>query len=596
MAAYLKREVRTVQRWEKKEGLPIHRLQHDKLGSIYAYKSELDAWWNDRRPRLETQPEAPANGADLEPHEVPAVPAPSEPAPTTIFSRGPRPGFTAANRAAAGVLSIVLLLLVVYSIRQSFEHEGTPRPQGKLMLLVLPFENLSGDPTQEHFSDGLTDELITELSQLQPEELGVIARTTAMLYKKTQKSAEEVARELGVQYILEGTVRKEGDRLRITGQLIQASDQANLWAQAFDRELKSVLAVQSEVAAAIASQIQLKLTAQKQAQLRSPREVNAEAYELYLWGRQFSLQRSPEGILKGIDFFQQALQKDPGYAQAYAALSDALNLVAFYGLQAPQQTYPKARAAAEKALSLDESLAEGHAALANLSYDYEYNWEKADRAFRRAIELNPNYAQGRHWYAQFLVVWGRIEASRREIEIAQRLDPLSVVIATDVALIEYYARNYGRAVEIARKVTNLAPDYPLGQLWLGRALLMQGKQAEAITVLKKAVEVQPGNPLTLTILAHAYATTGRKAEARTMIRQLEEAGRQKYLSPAFVAVIYVGLGEYDRALDFGERGYEERAGLLTRLEMEPISDGMRALPRFQALVRKLGLTPKPTRP
>ncbi len=591
VAAYLKREVRTVQRWEKKEGLPIHRLQHDKLGSIYAYKSELDAWWNERRPRLEAQPEAPAEAGDLEPYEVPAIPAPL-PEVTTRVSSLPRPGFTSASRAAAGLVAATLLILVIYSIRESFKPGKATPPPGKLMLVVLPFENLSNDPEQDHFSDGLTGEMITQISGLEPERLGVIARTTAMLYRKTQKTAEEIGRELGVDYILEGTVQREEDQVRVNGQLIQVSDQTHIWAQGYDRELRGILAVQSELAQAIADQIRLKLTEQTRARLANPPEINVEAYEAYLWGRQNSNLRTPDGLARGIAYFQKAIDKDPKYAPAYAGLSDALNLMAFYSFLPPKDTYPKARAAAEQALSLDATLAEPYAALGNLSYEYEYNWEKADKSFRRALELNPSYAAGRQWYGAFLTLWGKVREGREQSLLARKLDPLSIAIATDVSLTYYYARDFDRAAEEARKAIALDPNYSLGHFWLARALLQKGDRTAAIAAFKKALQVQPGNLLAKALLAHACGVAGQRAEAEAILRELQEFSRSRYLSPAYVSLVYLGLGDYEKALDWGERAWDERAGLLTRLNMDPISDGMRNRPRFKNLIKKLGITPE----
>ncbi|MBI3404776.1 MAG: tetratricopeptide repeat protein [Acidobacteria bacterium] len=580
VSAYLKREVRTVQRWEKNEGLPIHRLQHEKLGSVYAYKSELDAWWKDRKPRLEQQPE-PAEAVDA-----------PDATPSPIDSPLPRGnGFSAASRVGRGLGFIILIGLTIYAIRESQKTPPHIQAKEKVMLAVLPFQNLSGKEEDEPFSDGLTEEMITQLSRLQPERLGVIARTTAMQYKNTKKTAEEIGRELGVDYILEGSARLEGKRVRISGQLILVSDQTHLWASNYDRDLESVLVVQSEVARAIADQIQLNLSPQRQQQLANPRPVNAEAYEAYQWGRHLTYQRTPDGIKHGVEFFRKSIQADPNYAPAYAGLADVTNFAAFYSFMPPKEAYPQAVEAAKRALKLDESLGEAHASLANLQYEYEYDWQAAGKSFERAVELGPSYSTGREWYAVYLAMLGQHDKASQQIQIAQKLDPYSVAILADVALLHFYAREYDAAIEQAQKAITLDPNYALGHFWLGRALLMKGRHEEGIAALKKSTEVQPGNLLALAVLGNAYGVAGKKDEAEKIIQQLKEFQPQRYLSPAYMSLVYLGIKDHTRALEWAEKGFVEHAGLLTRLKMDPIADGLHGDPRYEKLLNKLGFPP-----
>ena len=590
IAAYLGREVRTVQRWEKKEGLPVHRHLHDKLGTVYAYKSELDAWRNSRRLVFEQEDQAEEAGQEESFTPESGTSRPAEPEDTQEEAP-PRRG---AFRLATWSLLAVLVAGGLYLGRRSFAPQPKPRA-GKVMLAVLPFENLSGDAQQEFFSDGITEEMITQLGRLQPDRLGVIARATMMQYKGGHKSVEEIGAELHVEYILEGSVRRAGDRVRIAARLIQVNDQTHLWAEDYDRDLRDILAIQSDVARAIAGQIQLKLTpaqttltaSRARLGLAGTRAVNPEAYDAYLRGRFFWNNRTDEGLKKSIDEFNLAIQKDPNDALAYAGLADSYDVLGFFGLLPPQEAYRKAKAAALKALELDDSIAEAQVSLADVAYHYERDWAGAERQFKRALELNPNYPTAHQWYAVFLDVMGRTEEARVEIDRARALDPLSLVIHTDTASHFYYARQYDQAIEEARKALEMVPDFPLGHVWLGMAYLQKKSYSEAIAEFRRARATWPTNMTVLALLGHAYGAAGQHSEALNVINELKSLSRQRYVSPACFAVVYIGMGDRNQAFQWIDKAYQEHAPLLARLKSEPLVDSLRSDPRFNRIVARL---------
>ncbi len=585
IAAYLRRDVRTVQRWEKKAGMPVHRHLYDKLGAVYAYRPELDTWWRDRRPPDEDEPEQEVK---LEPEEKPEPEAEPEQSiepqrnkpEEEIVSPAP------AKQAISPWLLLVLggvVFLAIYLLRPKIWPEVKP-PSGKVMLAVLPFDNLSGDPQQDYFSDGLTEEMIAQLGRMHPDRLGVIARTTIMQYKGTHKSAEEIGAELRVDYILEGSVRRDGNKARITAQLIQVSDQTHRWAEDYDRDLRDILALQSDVAKAIARQIQLQLTPQQQQRLTQTRAVNPEAYEAYLRGRFFWNKRTDDALQRSIDYFNEAIQKDPSYALAHAGLADTYGVLAFFSVRPPNEAYPRAKAAALRALQLDDSLGEAHALLADVMYHYDWDWPAAEARFKRAIELNPNYATAHQWYAVFLDLSGRIEEAGVEIEHARALDPLSLAINTDAAGHYYYARQYDQAVAQCRKALDMDPNFPLAHIWLGMAYVQKKMYPEAIEEFRK---VQSVSPTALALLGHTYGLSGRQSEALGVLQDLRNLSRRRYVSPAFFASVYIGLGDANQAFRWLDQAAQVHSPMLVRLKMEPVVDSLRSDPRFAAMLQKV---------
>jgi TolB-like protein/tetratricopeptide (TPR) repeat protein len=557
IAVYLKRGPRTVQRWEREQGLPVHRLAHGKQGQVFAYKPELDAWWNSRGAALEK--EAPEHRRS----------------PAWLI-----------GLAAALVL---LLVAIAFLAGRQLWRPSTP-PDSKVVLAVLPFENLSGDREQEYFSDGLTEEMITELGRLRSQRLSVIARSAVMRYKKKSKSVAEIARDLTADYLLEGSVRREGQRVRITAQLIRASDQTHLWAESYDRDLVGILALQGDVARAVAGQIRLALSAEEESRLARARPVVPEAHEAYLRGRFFWNKRTPEDLRKGLGYFQQALAKDPWFAPAYAGVADANILLEDYADVSPKEALPKAKAAAQRALEIDAGLAEAHASLAMVKFSYEWDWAGAERGFQRAIELSPSYATAHHWYALLLASLGRLEEALPEIRRAQRLEPFSASLkCAEAWRIHAAARRYDLALEELRTAGELDSNSYFPHNRRGLVYVLTGKHDEGIQELQRAVPPQGFSPHFLADLGTGYALAGRTAEAGNVLKTLQERSAQTYVSPYRLALIHAALGEKDAALKRLHQAFEERDIGMVQLKVEPRLDPVRQDPRFQDLLRRMNL-------
>jgi TolB-like protein/DNA-binding winged helix-turn-helix (wHTH) protein len=521
----------------------------------------------------------------------------------TSARRAPAPGaapvVTASHSTRRVWLRILLVAAVVSVVAGAAYVVGRrsgPRnslPPGRVMLAVLPFQNLSGDPQQEYLSDGLTEEMITQLGRMNSERLGVIARTSTMQYRNTPKSVDQIGRELGVSFILEGSVRRTGDHVRISAQLIQVKDQTHLWAENYDRDLRDVLALQSDVARAIAHEIAVNLTPQQQNRLASARPVDREAYDLYLKGRYFWNKRSEDGFTKAIEYFQQAIAQDANYAQAYAGLADAYALLgSMPNAEIPRKAaMPLARAAALKALQIDESLAEAHTSLAFVRMHYDWNWPGAEKEFQRAIELNPDYATAQQWHAYDLMVMGRTEESLAEIHRAQELDPLSLIINTDAVELMYYARRYDEAIRQGRKTIDMDPGFALVHEFMGLVYLQMKQYTEAIAELQEGFRVSGNRIDFLSDVAIGYALAGRTDEARQILQKLKKGSTKRFDMPVYLSRVYRDLGEKDQALFWLEKAYQERDGSLILLQVDPGNDPLRSDPRFQDLLRRMGLTP-----
>jgi TolB-like protein/DNA-binding winged helix-turn-helix (wHTH) protein/Tfp pilus assembly protein PilF len=507
--------------------------------------------------------------------------------PLTVSPPAPPPALVAAPQArpsrwrlpAAALATVLLLTAAVFWYRG--RALATPA-NGKIMLAVLPFENLSGDPAQEYFSSGLTEEMITQLGRLEPERLGVIARTSAMQYKDAHKDVRQIGSELGVDYLLEGSVRRQGDRVRISAQLIQVSDQSHTWAEDYDRDLRDILALQSEVAGAIAQQIRLKLTPEQHARLQNARPVNAEAYENYLKGRFFWNKRTVEGYQRAIEYFQRAVAQDPSYAQAYAGLADAYALFGSWAnsIMPRREAMGQARAAADKALRLDESLADAHASLGFVKMHYDWDFAGAEKEFQRAIALNPGYATAHHWYAYDLVAMARLDDALAQIRRAQQADPLSVIISRDVGEMLVFAGRDDEAIGQCRKALEMDSTFIHTHWVLAWAYLHKGQKKEFLEELQKAGS--PGNGSAAGIL---LALQGKGADAHSLIVRLEKS----YDSGLDRAGIYVALGEKDNALSALQKAFEDRVGGLIVMRFEPMFELIRSDPRFEQLERRVGV-------
>ena len=456
-------------------------------------------------------------------------------------------------------------------------------------LAVLPLQNLSGDPAQDYFADGMTDALITDLSQISA--LRVISRTSAMHYKGTKESLPEIARQLNVDGIVEGSVVRSGNRVRITAQLIHAATDQHLWAETYERDAGDVLKLQGEVAQAIAQQVRVQLTSQQQVRVGSAPRVNPEAYEAYLRGRYFWSQRTEAGLWKSVELFQQAIAIDPNSALPYTGLADAYLVLDAWTVEAapPTEITPKASAAVQKALQLDPSLAEAHTVLAGLKHG-NWDWDGAAVEYRRAIELNPNYAHAHQWYGQLLCERGQFEYGLAEADRAHNLDPLNLVFAIDVGNRLYWARRYREAIAPIRRALELDPNFRVAHRFLGQVYEQNGMYEPAIAELRRAAELSNKNPIDLGALGHAYAVSGQREQASHVLQELRHLSNKRYVSGYDFALLYVGLGEKDKALESLERAFQEHSTWMLHLKVDPRLDPLRFDPRFQDLMRRVGLT------
>jgi TolB-like protein/DNA-binding winged helix-turn-helix (wHTH) protein/Tfp pilus assembly protein PilF len=459
----------------------------------------------------------------------------------------------------------------------------------KIRLIILPFENLGGDPQHEYFSDGLTEEMITRVGQLDPPRLGVIARSTTMRYKNVGKSIKDIGRELGVHYILEGGVRRALDRVRVSVRLIQVSDETNLWAETYDRCLADVLHLQAEIARATASEIRLTLTREQRVRFGGARPVNPRAHDAYLKGRYCWNRRSEEGLTRAVEYFNQAISSDPEFAAAYAGLADAYGILGAYGAVSPRDAFLSSKAAAGRALEIDETLAEAHTSLAWASFLFDWNWPVAEKEFEQAIELNPNYATAHFWRGVYMTSVGRIGEALLEMRRAQELDPLALPIVAIGGWIFYIARQYDQAIEQAEKAIIMDPNYALAHGYLGMALEHTGMLKEAIAEFHTGFTLSGGLPLYLAFMGHAYAVAAENDKVEETLHELKRLSRCRYVSAVEMALVYAGLRDTRTAFTWLQKAYDERARLPLFLKMDPAFDSLRSDPRYQELLSRIGL-------
>ncbi|PYQ45484.1 MAG: hypothetical protein DMF77_04035 [Acidobacteria bacterium] len=484
--------------------------------------------------------------------------------------------------AAAVAVALVAGLIVT----------GTwPRLRGQLAsapirsLAVLPFENLTGDSEQDYFVDGMTDAVITDLAQVRA--LRVISRTSVTQYKLAKKALPRIAEELGVDAVVEGTVSRSGDRVRVTAQLIQAATDRHLWAQSYDREVRDVLGLQSEVAAAIAQAIQVKLQPEEKRRMtQAQASVDPEAYDAYLKGRFYWSKRSPQTSLKAVGYFQQAIEKDPAYAPDYSGLSDTYRAFDVQGLAPPRECMPKAEAAARKALALDDTLAEAHASLAGVLYRYDWDWEGAEREFRLSLELEPSYAEGHRAYAVYLMTVRRHEEALAEAQRARELSPLSLVINTELGLALVRLGRYDEAIEQLQKTLEIDPKF--GRVYQTLAFAYEGKgdwpRATEALLTRPGSGQGRSNPW----LGYVYGVSGRRREALEIMARLETLSHERYVSPQGFAIIHLGLGNKEQAMAWLEKAYDARAFEVLGFS-GPLFDRLSGDPQFQDLLRRMRL-------
>ena len=488
---------------------------------------------------------------------------------------------TRAALAAGGVVLAALLALTTWFT--AFRGRGEAIDS----VAVLPFVNTSADPNTEYLGDGITESLINNLSQLP--NLRVMARSTMFRYKGKEVDPQKVGQDLRVHAVVSGRLLQRGDTVTVQAELMDVAKGSQLWGGQYNRKAADVIALQEDLSKEISEKLRLRLTGEEKQRLRKRYTENVEAYQFYLKGRYFWNKRSEEGLTKGIEYFKQAIDKDPGYPLAYAGLADSYYILGYYNWLPPKEAYPKAKAAAVKALELDDSLAEAHAALAAVRRDFDWDWVEAEKEFRRAFELNASYASAHQWCANLFNALGRREEALTEMKKAQELDPLSLIINADLGRTFYFARQYDQSLEQFRKTLDMDPNFALAHLWLGQVYEQRRTYEAAIVEFQKGISVFGGSSYALARLGHAYAVAGRRGEAQMVLNQLDELAKQKYVSPYDTAVIYAGLGEKDRAFAWLERAYEERSNSLDFLKVEPSLDPLRSDARFQDLIRRVGL-------
>ena len=478
------------------------------------------------------------------------------------------------------IVTVALLAtgLLVFQLWRSWSSEKS--------IAVLPFENLSQDPENAYFAEGVQDEILARLSKVA--DLKVISRTSTQRFKSAPEDLPHIARQLGVAHIVEGSVQKQGEQVRVTVQLIKAATDAHLWAETFDRKLTDIFAVESEIARSIADKLRAELSGSEVKALAARPTENSEAYQLYLKGRFFWNKRTAKDFHTALNYFQQAIDKDPGFALAYAGLADTYVLLSGFAAASPAESLPKAKAAALKALELDSTLGEAHTSLGQAVSAYDFDFERADREYRRGIELNPNYATGHQWYAESgLGALGRFDEAIAEMKRALELDPLSVIINADVGTVLCTAGRYDEAIEQLRKTLEMDPDFYYAHWNLGQALELKGRTEEAIAEYKKASELND-DPLPLALLGRLYGTTGRRDEALKILDRLNEMQKERYISRYNFAMIQMGLGHKDEAIRLLEEAYAEHSGYdIAYIKTDRLLTPLHNEPRFQALVAKV---------
>jgi len=567
IAAYLSRDVTTVQRWEKREGMPVHRHLHDKRGSVYALTKELDGWIQSRRSRVDD----PA----LEPETEILQPLPV--IPITIPAR--------QTRLWLALAAVVCICLTV-AAWLLFRHRTNPSVEPRIhSLAVLPLRNLSNDPAQEYLADGITEAVIGRLANIH--DLHVISHTSVLRFKNPQLSIPQIAKELGADAIVEGSVIKDGDRIRVTIQLIRGATDTHFWSETFDREMRDAIALESELAQSIAEKVEVTVTGEEHERLSAARPVAPEVYESYLKGRFVLGQGDRVRLEQSIPYFEDALNKDGTFAPAYLGLAEAYTMLGTIAAgDPPQATRPKVISFARKALAIDPGLVKAHVLLANVLQE-EWRWTEAEAEYRRALELNPDSAEAHEWFALWLICQGRTDEAVASIHRARALDPVGVS-GGSVAWILFQARHYDEAIREATSALALQPDNVGYLTGLGFALIANNQPADAIPGLEKAISLS-GSPAATGILIRAYAHAGRRRDAMRLLAQLKQRRVAGYIPAGAFVNAYLGLGDKEQAFYWLEQAYKEQSNILQFLKTHPYFDPIRSDPRFADLVRRVGL-------
>jgi TolB-like protein len=567
IAAYLGRDITTVQRWEKREGMPVHRHLHEKLGSVYASKTELEAWVRSRRARLE---------AEVRSDDV-WSPKPVELEPPSVPARRARRWWV------LGVVAFLALLTFGYVLIPLRTKDANRRKINS--LAVLPLKNLSGDPAQEYLADGMTEALIGGLSKIR--DLRVISRTSVMRFKDTQLTVPEIANALRVDAVVEGSVIREGSRIRVHAQLIRAATDEHVWSEAYDREFRDVLTLQSDVAEAVAEQIPMHLSPELQARLRSARAVNPQAYEAYLKGRFYGT-GTRVALKQAQGYYEDAVRRDPTFALAYAGLADCHLDQGAYRLVPPQDAYREGIGAIQNALQLDQGLSEAHGSLGYLDWQFGWNWHAAEKELRYAVDLNPNSIEGHETLVWFLAWRGQRAEALTEVGKMRELDPAYPFIPLQESGVYYHQRDYESLVGAGEESVAGYPNGWQSHYFLAVGYEGSGRPAQAIPEYQRAVELSEADTDTIAGLAHAYSATGKRSEAEKILRELQTQSKTDYVSPYMMGVVYASLGNKDKAFEFLEKAYKEKSpDLAYFLKADLRIDTIRSDGRFQELLRRM---------
>jgi TolB-like protein/DNA-binding winged helix-turn-helix (wHTH) protein/Tfp pilus assembly protein PilF len=518
--------------------------------------------------------------SEHDPLQAPAAPSGAKPASASLLR---------ARTISLALTGIAVLLVLGYFATKHYLRRPQP---GRLIIVVLPFQNLTGDPSQEFVSDGLTEEMITRLGEVNYQQLGVIARTSAMTYKTSSKPIDQIGRELGVDYILEGSVRTWGKRVRVTAQLIQVSDQTHLWSESYEKDSGDILKLESEVAQRVVSEISLALTSEQRARIANAPSVDPQVYELCLLGRYQWNRRTGSSLKKAIEYFRQAIGRDENYAPAYAGLAQAYAVTPYYDETLQDESFAQSKAAAERALRLDERIAEAHATLGLMAVA-TWDWDRAKTEYDKALEMNPNYATAHHWHSFYLWERGDHEEALAELERARQLDPLSMIIRSDSAKMLYIAHQFQPALDQSRKAIELDSDCSEAHKILALVYTHMGQSGEAVSEARKALELNSSDGETQATLGYAYAIAGRKEQAEQMLALLRQSAKPGTLY--FQAYVHMGLGQREKTLECLEKSQEidqrgaHGASMTSTGNIEldtPIFDPLHTDPRYQELRRR----------
>jgi TolB-like protein/Flp pilus assembly protein TadD len=579
IAAHLRRDVRTVQRWERYHGLPVRRLQVGKLATVYAYRSELDKWFLEHQPKPEAE----------DPHSE-SITGEDVSTELAAFAPGEEPG-DSNHPKSFGLRKVLLAGLILLGVAGGtylvlhYKRLLTDRPPTKTRLFVRPFANHSGDSKQDEFTEGLTDEINTQLGKIAPRRLGVIAPTSSKIL--ASKSIDELRRDLNVQYVLEGSVRRGLNQVRIDIQLISASDQTQVWVDSFTNDPNDILLAQDEVAAAVAKKILVTFPAPA-TETSNAKQIDPEAFDSYLAGRRFWANRD---LRRSIDAYQKALEKKPDYVPARAGLASAYVVLG----EAPNdgmpsaESAPKAREEARRALSSDPANVEAHCVLANIAQSYDWDYAAAERGYKRALALEPNNPMARQWYAEYLIVRNRMPEAQEEAKVALDSDPVSPVFYTARLEAFYYARDFDDAIAQAQLTLEHYPNFFLFRFWLGSAYREKKMYPQAIEQFDLARKETGNNPATLMAYGHALGVSGDKAGARKVLAELQQLSNSRNVPALYFAVMYTGLGELDQAFAWLDKAYREHNDRIVYLAVEPIADPLRSDPRYRDLISRLHL-------